>query len=117
MPYIPFKYGKCEACSTNPAEQRHHVFYESGGLVKKLCRSCHKKVTKLNTKAGWEKKSKLTKEERIDIFNTFQDSLRSIHSDGQSLRIKECCDEVIKEVERDWKMPTEYEINWNSRLG
>ncbi len=75
--WVKFKYGHCYACNIHPAFHRHHVHYDEPEKVVNLCITCHKKITKINKDKGWEKKSKLTKEERIDIFDVFLDSFRA----------------------------------------
>ena len=74
--WVEYKFGVCQTCRKRPASNRHHIHYEDDISIAKLCRECHKEVTRRNKDAGWKKMAPLTKEERIDIFAIFQDSFR-----------------------------------------
>ena len=76
--WIDFKYGECICCKTSAAKERHHIHYEDRDSLVPLCRECHVKITRINTKAGWTKKAPLTKTEREDLWFTFLDSFRMV---------------------------------------
>lgn len=71
--------GKCECCKNNirnykEAEYHHIIRYTDGGNtelgnIKVLCKNCHKKVHKDDTK----KKSKFTEQEYYNDYNLNED--------------------------------------------
>lgn len=107
---------KCSKCGVTNREiknkwfHRHHVLYATADITERveiLCKNCHSKITKINTKYRKKVKRPLSWKEREDIYGDFLIGKYDKNDKGVEKRINE----VVTGKKRKQKKKSKYSLS------